>query len=118
MLEELEKVKLGNEQKYSGLFLSLLDKVMKNPKKYFSNEEKVQKEKDYYIVIEPNRKQSCMVTLVPTKLFRLFNKLKKKYRDEFLGFTILAGNVSGKDIRVSCFGVNSFKLSKILIKRR
>jgi hypothetical protein len=117
MLEELEKIKLKDEKKYSVLFSKLISKVSENPKKYLSEKEKTIKEKKYTVVIEPNRKSSCIITLVPENLFKLFIKLKKKYPDEFLGFTILVGNVNGRDIRVSCFGVNPFELSRTLIKR-
>jgi hypothetical protein len=105
MWEKLEKVNVGNKERYLELFKEIIKKV--EVKNYdFKDVEG----EDYYIVNEENRKESRFVHIVPKELINLFNEIKDKAPDEFLGFTVLVG-----DVRVSCFGIPCSELSKAII---
>ena len=107
MWEKLGRVNIKNKERYLELFKGLIKKIQKN--KYNFEDEKGE---DYYIINEENRKSSKFVHIVPKELISLFNEMKEKAPDEFLGFTILINNV-----RVSCFGIPCSELTKAIINK-
>jgi hypothetical protein len=116
MLKELDKIKIKDEEKYVKIFSDLVNSVSSNPEKFLTDKEFVKEKKDYYIVSEPNRMQSCIVNLVPKNLIKLFRKMKKKYPDGFLGFTVYCGRAKNRDVRTSLFGIKCISPEKLLIK--
>ncbi len=104
MLEELEEIKIKDHEKYVLLFKELINQVKRNEiNKTFFEEQKCK-------LIRFNTKEEEIVYLVPNPLLGLFNKLSKKYINEFLGFSVLIN-----DLRVSCFGIPCEKLGKAII---
>jgi len=100
MWEKLEKVNLENKERYLELFRQLI-KQIKLGKYDFKNKEG----EDYLIINEKN-----IVNIVPKELAGLFNEMKAKAPEEFLGFTVLVNKT-----RVSCFGIPCSLLSKAII---
>jgi len=111
--DELLSREVEDKEKYKRIFSDLVREVQKNPKQYIK-EDVIEKE-DYYLVMEENRAESCFVHVVPKELFMFFNEMRKKVKG-ILGFSVLVGNVNGKEVRVSCFGVDCSSLGKSLIK--
>lgn len=104
MWEKLEKVNIKNKEKYLGLFKNLIADI-KSGRFDFTD-----KENEDYCIVNEIRMDSKFVHLVPKELMELFNELKQKSPDEFLGFTILINNT-----RVSCFGIPCSELTKAII---
>ena len=107
MWEKLGKVNVKNREKYIKLFRDLIDNLKSgdyNFKNYDGG--------DYYIINEENRKSSKFVHIVPKELINLFNEMKEKAPDEFLGFSVLIN-----DVRVSCFGIPCSELTKAIINK-
>ena len=111
--DELLGKDIEDKEKYVKIFSKLVDEVKKNPKEYIKDE--VIEKEDYYLVMEENREKSCFVHVVPKELFMFFNDMRKKVKG-ILGFSVLVANVEGKEVRVSCFGVDCSHLGKGLIK--
>ena len=107
MWEKLEKVNIKNKERYIQLFKDLISKLKSGSYNFKNNDGG-----DYYIINEENRKGSKFVHIVPKELMNLFNEMKEKVPDEFLGFTILIN-----DIRVSCFGIPCSELTKAIINK-
>ena len=104
MLEELEEIQIENQEKYINLFKELINQVKEDALNRTFFEEQECK------LIEFETKGENIIYLVPNPILTLFNKLRKKYVDEYLGFSVLI-----KDIRVSCFGISCDKLGKTII---
>jgi len=104
MWEKLEKVNIKNKEKYLELFKNLIADIKSG---YFDFTDK---EKGNHCIINEIRMNSRFVHLVPKELWELFNELRHKAPDEFLGFTILINNT-----RVSCFGIPCSELTKAII---
>ena len=103
MLKELEKINLENKGQYINLFGNLLNKLQRNQKFTY--------EFNKSILIKEEIKGENLVTIVPRELKELFYKMRKKYPDEFLGFSILVNNK-----RINCFGILYSELGKVIIK--
>ena len=104
IFEKLEKVNIKNKERYLELFRDLI-KQIKSGNYGFKD-----KEGEDYFIINEKRMDSNFVHGVPRELIDLFNEMKEKAPNEFLGFTVLINNV-----RVSCFGIPCSVLSKAII---
>ena len=101
MWEKLERVNIDNKEKYVQVFREVINQIKDNAFDFKDKETK-----DYYIL-----NKEGFVYIVPRELIDLFNEMKNKAPNEFLGFTILTNNV-----RVSCFGIPCSELTKAIIK--
>jgi hypothetical protein len=72
---------------------------------------------DYWIVIEEDRVASHFIHIVPKEVYALFKEMQASAPNDMLGFSVLAGKHEGKDVRVSCFGVQCNLLGKSLFKK-
>ncbi len=108
---KLSQVDLKNKEKYTKIFSETVQKI-KNSEFVFK--EGIEEKEDYFIVNET--KDNLFVYIVPKEVFELFREMKEKAPDEFLGFSVLAGKIDEKDVRVSCFGVPCSLLGKSLIE--
>ena len=104
MWKELEKVNIKNQERYLKLFRDIINKVQLNEYDFKDKEGK-----NYYLINEKNKN---FVHIVPKELIKLFNKMKEKAPEEFLGFTVLINNT-----RISCFGIPCHILSKAIINK-
>lgn len=105
MWEELEKVNIKNQERYLELFKDLINKIRLNKYDFKDKEGE-----DYYLINEKNKN---FVRIIPKELIKLFNEMKEKAPEEFLGFTVLINNT-----RVSCFGIPCHILSKAIINKK
>jgi hypothetical protein len=101
MWEKLEQINIENKEKYVQVFKDLISQIKENNFDFKDKETK-----DYYII-----NKGKFVYIVPRELIYLFNEMKSKAPNEFLGFTILIN-----DVRVSCFGIPCSELTKAIIK--
>ena len=111
--DKLSKVNIDNKEKYQKVFVDTVKKIQNDD--FPLNIGEIEKE-DYTISIEENRKDSYFVHIVPKQVYELFKEMQEKAPNEILGFSVLAGKCKGKDIRVSCFGVQCNLLGKSLFK--
>lgn len=72
----------------------------------------------YYIVHESGRQGSNFVHVVPKEAYGIFEEMKREMPSSFLGFSMLAGKIKKKDVRVSCFAISTQEIMKALISRK
>jgi hypothetical protein len=111
--DKLAQVNVQNKERFQSIFQEIVNKIKRN--EFNLNFREIEKE-DYYLIREENRKNSCFVHIVPKEVYNLFKEMQLKAPDEFLGFSVVAGKLNNKDIRVSCFGVQCNLLGKSLFK--
>ena len=104
MWERLQQVDVGDEERYLELFKKLINDVESGDYDFVDREGE-----DYYIINE-NRMDTKFVHIVPKELMGLFNEMKSKLPQDFLGFTVLVNKTI-----VSCFGIPCSVLSKAII---
>ena len=112
---KLSQVNLENKEKFQKVFAETVKKIQNNT--FSLNIGEVEND-DYYIVVEENRMNSCFVHVVPKQVYALFKEMQQKAPNEMLGFSVLAGKKNGKDVRVSCFGVQCNLLGKALFAKK
>ncbi|GBE19572.1 hypothetical protein BMS3Abin17_00296 [archaeon BMS3Abin17] len=106
MWKKLEEVDIKNKEKYLEFFKNLIKQIEAD--KYDFKD----KGGDDYKIINEKKHNENFVHIVPKELTNLFNEMKEKTPDEFLGFTILINKT-----RVSCFGIPCHILSKAIIDK-
>lgn len=111
--DKLEKIKIKNKKKSIEAFLKIVKDVQTNVYNFQAGEIK---EKDYVIVHETNRMDSFFIHVVPKETYKIFKDLQKKEPQSFLGFSILAGKLGDRDVRVSCFGIPQSDLTPALFR--
>jgi hypothetical protein len=111
--DELLRIQIDNKERFQKLFSETVDKIKDNNFDLRIGE--IEKEY-YFIVVEENRQNSYFVNIVPKQVYNLFKKMQIEAKNDFLGFSVLAGKHKGRDVRVSCFGVPCGILGKSLFK--
>jgi len=111
MWNVLSKVNIEEKEKYQELFSALVQQVKNNSIQINIGETEYT---DHFLVIEENRMGAYFLHIVPKIVYSLFKEMQIKAPQSFLGFSVLAGKRDGKDIRVSCFGVQCTLLAKSL----
>ena len=109
--EELSKVNLGNKEEYARIFSKLVKQSKNNKLKFKVG---VFDKGKYYLVNEENRGGSYFIHIVPKEVYPLFCKMQKEIPHSPLGFTVLAGKLNNKEVRISRFGVQCNLLGKSL----
>lgn len=113
--DKLLQVNIENKERFERLFSETVDKVRKNSFSITVGE--VEKE-DYYIVIEETRMDGYFVHIVPKQVYNLFKEMQLRIKNQSIGFSVVAGEYAGKNVRVSCFGVRCDLLGKSLFKKQ
>jgi len=112
-LDRLTELKIKDKEKFQKIFSKTIKEIQ--DKRFIVNFGEKQFN-DYYLITEENRLNSYFIHIVPKEAYDLFKDLQIKIPNDFLGFSVLAGKLNNKDIRVSCFGVECSKLGKSLFK--
>lgn len=112
--DKIEKIKIKNKKKSIDVFMKIIKDVQTNVYNFQAGEIK---EKDYTIVHETNRMDSFFIHVVPKEAYKIFKNLQKKEPQSFLGFSILAGKIGDRDVRVSCFGIPTNDLTNALLSK-
>ena len=111
---KLSKVDIQNKELYQNIFNDTVKSIQAGTFKFSPAK---REETDYYTIIESNRMNSYFVHIVPKVVYPLFQEMQEKAPNQFLGFSVTAGTHNGKDVRVSCFGVQCNLLGKALFKK-
>ena len=109
--DELLGLNIKNKEKFQSLFSYYFNEINNERLKLDPGE---LDKGDYSLIIEDNRLGSYFVHIVPKEAYALFKRMPA---NQFLGFSVVAGEYKNKDVRVSCFGVECGKLGKALIKK-
>jgi len=109
----LSDVNIEKKETYQKIFTTIVQQVQNNTFHIVPGETE---HKDYFLVTEENRMGAYFLHIVPKELYSFFKELQIKAPHQFLGFSVLAGKHNGKEVRVSCFGVQCNILAKSLIK--
>lgn len=109
--DKLLQADVRNKSKFQKLFSDTVDKISKGDFDFSPGEKEL---KDHFVVVEDSRMGSYFVHIVPKEVYKLFIEMKVEAPNDFIGFSVLAGKHKGKDVRVSCFGVQCNLLGKSL----
>ena len=111
--DELGKTQVNNAEKYAQIFAKVVSEAKVNRYRFHSE---MKDYGDYTIVCEDNRANSYFIHIVPKEVMSLFRKMQINCPNEFLGFSVLCGKKDGKDLRVSCFGVNCALIGRAMVE--
>ena len=112
---KLAHLEIPNKERFQQLFSETIEKIQKNKFTFFVGESE---QEDHYVIIEEDRLNSLFVHIVPKQAYDLFKEMQEKAPQSFLGFSIHAGSSHGKDIRVSCFGIECSFLGKSFYSKK
>ena len=110
-LEE-SRIKKGKEE-YLDLFQNMFSNILH---RRIEIKEGVV-EKDFYNLVIEKWPDCFFINIVPKELYELFREFKVKMPYTITGFTVLCRKSEGRDIRLSCFGVDCGSLGKSLFKK-
>lgn len=112
---KLLQTNITNKERFENIFLETVENVQAGK---FDLKIGERENSDHFVVVEENRFESYFIHIVPKEIYKLFKEIQAKAQNDFLGFSVLAGNRNNKPIRVSCFGVQCGLLGKSLLKSR
>ncbi len=113
--QKLEKIEIKNKNECIDAFLKIAKEVEKGK---YNFQEGSTNMGTYYIVNEADRQGSSFVHIVPAETYKIFEEMRKTMPTSFLGFSMLCGKINKKDLRVSCFGIPTPEITKVLISKR
>jgi hypothetical protein len=111
--DKLAQVNIEDKEKFQRLFSLIISKVKTGS---FSVEVGEAEYEDYFLVVEENRLDSYFIHIVPKQIYSLFKEMQASVKEQFLGFSVTAGQYGEKPVRVSCFGVPCNLLGKSLFQ--
>lgn len=113
--QKLERIQIVNKEKCLDAFLKIVAEVGDGK---YDFREGATGMGEYYIVNEADRQGSSFVHIVPAEAYRVFEDMRRKMPDSFLGFSMLCGKIRNRDLRVSCFAIPTSEITKALISRK
>ena len=106
----LLNINIENKERFQDIFSKTVKEVQNNTYDVKIGEIE---EDDHYLITD-ERMNGYFIHIVPKQVYDIFKKIETK--EQFLGFTVLAGKWDNKDVRVSCFGIQCNLLGKSLTK--
>ena len=110
---KLSQANIEDKEKFQRLFSLIVSKVKTGS---YNVEVGEQEFEDHYIVTEENRFDSYFIHIVPKQVYDLFKEMQDSVKEQFLGFSVTAGQFNERPVRVSCFGVPCNLLGKSLFQ--
>ena len=111
--EKLLAVNVREKEKYELIFEETVNSLQKQMKELRKS---IREEKEYYTITEEDIKGGWLIQIVPKEIYSLYQEMREKLPNEFLGFSVRVGKYEGRNVRVSCFGVKCSHLGKSLTK--
>jgi len=111
--EKLGQVNLPEKEKYIRVFVKTFKQIQAGE---FNLRAREEERKNYFLMVEEERAGGWFVHVVPKELYELFKALQHGAPNSFLGFSVVAGNYNGREVRVSCFGVQCNELGLALAR--
>lgn len=113
--DRVSRIKIGSKDECLDAFVRTVREV---EEKRYKFKEGATDMGNYFVVNEPERNGSSFVHIVPAETYRIFEEVRREMPTSFLGFSMLCGRNGRKDLRVSCFAIPTFEITKAFVSRK